>query len=126
MVAQVFANPLRCQIIRTVADAGKIDGVSIAAKLGLQYDTVNKHLLVLRRQRILDGEYGEDRRRTIHSIPEAVGRVPGWLDYGVCMLRLSPDAPVLEVPRSKVIPGPSVAAAGIPTSELPPFAGAGI
>ena len=75
-----------------VLKARQLTAVEISEALNVNYDTLHKQTMLLRRSGLLDERFGEDRRYTVFSIPPAFTAIPGWLDFDVCRIRLPEDA----------------------------------
>lgn len=106
----LLSNPLRWRVVLLVLKERSLSGIEIAEQLGVNYDTLVKHLHLLRDHGILDAAYGEDRRFLLLSIPPQYLHIPGWLDFGSVRIRLEPDAQPRPLPSE---PGPEIEGAGI-------------
>ena len=77
---------------RTVFVLHEVFGVpfaEVAGVVGRDFDGVSKHMRLLREAGLLEGRLGEDRRFLFFYMPERYRRQPGWLDFGICTVRMS-------------------------------------
>lgn len=79
----------RWAILRLLAARGEMIATEVAEVLGRDFDGVSKHLRLMREAGVLEWRIGaQDRRLVYFFIPERARRTPGWLDFGVCTVRL--------------------------------------
>ena len=79
----------RWPIIRLMADGKPRTATDVAGVVGRDFDGVSKHMRLLREAGLLECRLGEDRRFLFFYMPERYRRQPGWLDFGICTVRMS-------------------------------------
>lgn len=87
-----LGNPLRWKMVQLLADGRDGSAIWFAKKLARDFDGVSKHLHVLAKARVVSWKAGEDQRLRLYFIPESVRRADGVLDYGNCLIRVTPVA----------------------------------
>ena len=82
-----LGNPLRWQLFQMIARGKEWSAMDAAKALGRDFDGVAKHLRILREARVVCWKYGEDRRLTLHYLPQKFLTQPGVVNYGFCSIQ---------------------------------------
>ncbi len=109
-ILKAAGNPLRWQMLATMAQHGPQGAASLAKRLRCPYEVATKHLRVLRAAGAVDSRRTADRRMTDYFIPPAVlVDLPNGervLDYAHCRLRPGLRAPAPTTPPPPAPPPP--------------------
>ena len=87
-VFAMLGSELRWQMVRRLAGGEARSASDLAAELGRDFDGVSKHLRLMREAGVLASQPGADRRHTHYFIPAEFRREAGFLDFGVCRVRV--------------------------------------
>ena len=83
-----LASEFRWAVLQYLAANQPMSASAVAGAFRRQFDSVSKHLRLMRDAGVLACETGEDRREAVYSIPAIFRATPGVIDYGVCQIRL--------------------------------------
>jgi predicted transcriptional regulator len=84
-----LANYIRWPILQMLADGREMMATQVANALGCDFDSIAKHLRIMRNAGVLGSRVpNEDRRLTLFYIPAKNRPAPGVLDYGFFTIRL--------------------------------------
>lgn len=83
-----LASEFRWAVLQLLAANQPMSASAVAGAFRRQFDSVSKHLRVMRAAGVLGCETGEDRRESVYFIPAVFRATPGVIDYGVCQIRL--------------------------------------
>lgn len=87
-VLAALAHPTRLTMLLRLAEAQPLNAAHFARELRGNFDTISKHLRIMRRAGLIVARRPEeDERCKGYSIPAACLATPGTIDYGVCTLR---------------------------------------
>jgi predicted transcriptional regulator len=91
VVFAALGNRLRWQLMRLMADGRMISATQAASELNRDVDGVIKHFRVLRDAGLVTWTTSQkDARFLMYYIPDRFRPRPGVLDYGVCVVNITP------------------------------------
>ena len=87
-VFAALANPTRVTMLMMLAEGQALAAAQFTTRLGGNFDTLSKHLRIMRDSGIVASRPGEnDNRLACYFIPDRYRTTPGQIDYGCCVLR---------------------------------------
>lgn len=85
-VFSALGSEIRWPILQLLADGIPRTATDVAAVVQGKFDTVSKHLRLMRDAGVVDASPGADRRLVVYSVPAEFRQNAGVLDFGVCRL----------------------------------------
>jgi len=93
-VLAALSNPTRWQAVQLLAAGGQTTALQLAKVVGLHFNTVGKHLQILRAAGVVESKpWEQDRRWECYYMPRAFRTEDGVVDLGFCVLRIASARP---------------------------------
>ena len=93
-VLAALDNPIRWQAVQLLAAGGQTAAVQFAKVAGRHFNTVGKHLQILRAAGVIASRpWEQDRRWECYCMPEVFRTGFGVVDFGFCVLRIAAARP---------------------------------
>lgn len=89
-VLAALSNPARWQAVQLLAAGGQTTAKQFAKVAGLHFNTVGKHLQILRAAGVIASRpWEQDRRWECYYMPEVFRAGDGVVNFGFCVLRIA-------------------------------------